>query len=171
MKNLISKITLIVAFIFAANVNAQSSKTIVENAAGNKNFSTLVKAVKTAELAEVLSSEGPFTVFAPLNSAFEKLPEGTVSKLLEPANKEKLQSILTYHVIKGNLMAKDVITALKENGGKMSVTTVSGKKLSVVSKDGGVLLMDNNGNYSKVIKTDLECSNGVIHIIDTVVLP
>lgn len=171
MKNLISKLSLIVAFVVALTANAQSSNTIVENAASIDDFSTLVTAVKTAGLAEVLSSEGPFTVFAPVNKAFEKLPEGTVETLLKPENKEKLQAILTYHVVKGNLMAADVVAALNKNNGKMSVETVSGESLTVLLKDGSVMLMDNQGNYAKVVKTDVESSNGVIHVIDTVVIP
>jgi uncharacterized surface protein with fasciclin (FAS1) repeats len=171
MKNLITKISLIVVFAMTINMNAQSSKTIVENAASLDDFSTLVAAVKAAGLVDVLSSEGPFTVFAPVNAAFDKLPKGTVSTLLEPENKEKLQAVLTYHVIKGNLMAKDVLATLEKNAGKIAVETVQGGKLTVMLKDGGVILMDNQGNYSKVVKTDVKSSNGVIHVIDTVVMP
>ncbi len=171
MKTLMSKISFILIFAITANLNAQSSKTIVENAASIDDFSTLVTAVKTAELVEVLSSEGPFTVFAPVNAAFEKLPKGTVKSLLQPENKEKLQAVLTYHVIKGNLMAKDVLTAIEKNGGKLAVETVQGGRLMVMLKDGGVVLMDNAGNYAKVVKTDVKSSNGVIHVIDTVVMP
>lgn len=171
MKNLISKFSLIIAFVVAANVNAQSSKTIVENAASIDDFSTLVTAVKAADLVDVLSSEGPFTVFAPLNSAFEKLPKGTVASLLKSENKKKLQTVLTYHVVKGNLMAKDVLAAVEKNGGKLEVKTVAGGTLTVMLKDGNVMLMDNQGNYAKVVKTDVESSNGVIHVIDTVVMP
>lgn len=171
MKNLISKILLVTVFAFAANLNAQNSKNIVENASSNSDFSTLVAAVKAADLVDVLSSKGPFTVFAPVNSAFDKLPEGTVKNLLMPENKDKLKSILTYHVVKGNLMSADVISALEDNSGKLPVKTVSGKSLTLMLKGGDVILMDNQGNYAKVIKTDLKSSNGVIHIIDTVVLP
>lgn len=171
MKNLISKISLFVALVFTIQLNAQSSKTIVENAANIDDFSTLVTAVKAADLVDVLSSKGPFTVFAPVNAAFEKLPKGTVASLLQPENKEKLQGLLTYHVVKGNLMAKDVLAAIKKNAGKLAVETVSGEKLTVMLKDGGVVLIDNQGNYSKVVKTDVKSSNGVIHVIDTVVMP
>jgi len=171
MKNLISKFTFVMAFIFAFNINAHAQKTIVETAAGSEDFSTLVAAVKAADLVDVLSSKGPFTVFAPQNAAFEKLPAGTVDKLLKPENKEKLTAILTYHVVKGNLMATDVLDAVKKNGGKLPVKTVSGKTLTVMLKGGNVMLMDNQGNYAKVIKTDLKTSNGVIHVIDTVVMP
>ncbi len=171
MKYLIKTIKLVLVFATVVNVNAQSSKTIVENAASLDDFSTLVTAVKAAGLVDVLSSEGPFTVFAPVNSAFEKLPENTVQNLLKPENKETLQAVLTYHVIKGNLMAKDVLAAIKKNGGKLEIETVQGGKLTLMLKDGGVSLMDTKGNYSKVIKTDVKSSNGFIHVIDTVVMP
>jgi uncharacterized surface protein with fasciclin (FAS1) repeats len=171
MKNLISKISFILVFAISVNLNAQSSKTIVENAAGLDDFSTLVTAVKAADLVDVLSSKGPFTVFAPVNSAFDKLPEGTVNNLLKPENKSTLQAVLTYHVVKGDLKAKDVIAAVKQNGGKLAVETVQGGKLTVMLKDGGVVLMDSKGNYSKIVKTDVNSSNGVIHVIDTVVMP
>jgi uncharacterized surface protein with fasciclin (FAS1) repeats len=171
MKNLIPKFTLVMAFVFALNANAQAPKTIVETAAGIQDFSTLVAAVKAADLVDVLSSKGPFTVFAPQNAAFEKLPEGTVGALLKPENKKKLTAILTYHVVKGNLMAADVLEAVKKNDGKLPVKTVSGKTLTVMLKGGNVMLMDSQGNYAKVIKTDVKTSNGVIHVIDTVVMP
>jgi len=171
MKNLMTNMIVAFALVISANVNAQSSKTIVENAASIDDFSTLVTAVKAAELADVLSSEGPFTVFAPVNAAFERLPKGTVETLLKPESKETLQAVLTYHVVKGNLMAKDVLAAIEKNGGKVAVTTVQGGKLTATLKDGGVVLMDNKGNTAKVVKTDVKSSNGVIHVIDTVVMP
>lgn len=171
MKNLISKLSLILAFVVASNVNAQSSKDIVDTAASIDDFSTLVTAVKAAELVEVLQSEGPFTVFAPLNSAFEKLPKDALAGLLEPENKGTLQKVLTYHVVKGNLMAKDVLAALEKNGGKMSVETVSGDSFTVMLKDGNVAIMDSNSNVSTVVKTDVKTSNGVIHVLDTVLMP
>ena len=171
MKNLISKFSLIIAFVVASNINAQSSKDIVATAASLDDFSTLVTAVKAAELVEVLQSDGPFTVFAPLNSAFEKLPQEALAGLLKPENKSDLQKVLTYHVVKGNLMAKDVVAALKENGGKMKVETVSGESFTVMLSDGNVAIMDNNNNVAKVLKTDVKTSNGVIHILDTVLMP
>lgn len=171
MKILISRLSLILAFIVASNVNAQSSKDIVETASSLDDFSTLVTAVKAAELVEVLQSDGPFTVFAPLNSAFEKLPEAALADLLKPENKGSLQKVLTYHVIKGNLMAKDVLAALEKNGGKMSVETVSGDSFTVMLKDGNVAIMDSNSNVSTVVKTDVKTSNGVIHVINTVLMP
>ena len=131
---------------------------IVVVASGAGSFNTLVAAVKAAGLVETLQGKGPFTVFAPTDEAFAKLPEGTVESLLKPENKEKLVAILTYHVVAGKVMAADVKT--------MKVKTVNGKELDVKVAD-GVVTVDN----AKVIKTDVAASNGVIHVIDTVVLP
>jgi uncharacterized surface protein with fasciclin (FAS1) repeats len=141
---------------FAAD--ATDKQTVVAIAAGNPDFSTLVAAVKAAGLAETLSGEGPFTVFAPTNEAFAKLPAGTVETLLKPENKAKLAGILTYHVVAGKVMAADVKTS--------KVKTVQGGELDVVVKDGAVTV-----DGAKVVKTDIVGSNGVIHVIDTVVLP
>ncbi|XLS28801.1 fasciclin domain-containing protein [Flavobacteriaceae bacterium M23B6Z8] len=145
--------------------------TIVGVAAGNENFSTLVAAVKAADLVETLNSEGPFTVFAPLNDAFAKLPEGTVEGLLKPEAKGTLTAVLTYHVVSGKVMAKDVLKAIKDNGGKFEIKTVQGGTLTASVKDGNVILTDANGNTSTIVKTDVAASNGVIHAIDTVVMP
>jgi len=134
-------------------------KTVVENAANDESFSTLVAAVKAAGLAETLSGSGPFTVFAPTNEAFKKLPAGTVEDLLKPENKAKLVAILTYHVVPGNVKAKDVVN-LKE------AKTVEGSNLAITVKDGTVMV-----DGAKVVKTDITSSNGVIHVIDTVILP
>ena len=136
---------------------AGATSTVVEIAAGNKDFSTLVAAVKAAGLVDTLSGKGPFTVFAPTNEAFAKLPKGTVEDLLKPENKAKLSSILTYHVVAGKVMAADV------KAGK--VKTVQGDELEIAT-DGGVTV-----NGAKVVKTDIVGSNGVIHVIDAVVLP
>ncbi len=153
-------------------VNNETEKTIVEIAAGNDNFSTLVAAVKAANLVETLGSEGPFTVFAPTNAAFDKLPEGTISTLLKPENIEMLTSILTYHVIAGEFKAADVVKAIQDSSyGKFKIKTVQGNKLVAYMKDGSVYLKDSKGNNSKVIMTDIDASNGVIHAIDTVVMP
>ncbi|MFT4549003.1 MAG: transforming growth factor-beta-induced protein [Verrucomicrobiales bacterium] len=133
------------------------TKTIVEIAAGNEDFSTLVAAVKAAGLAETLSSKGPFTVFAPTNAAFAKLPKGTVAELLKPENKEKLASILTYHVVGAKVMAKDVKAGF--------VGTVNGDKLSLTT-EGGVKV-----DAANVVATDIVGSNGVIHVIDSVIMP
>jgi len=140
-------------------VAAHKPADIVDTAASVDDFSTLVAAVKAAGLVETLKGDGPFTVFAPTNDAFAKLPEGTVESLLKPENKEKLISILTYHVVPGKVMAKDVV-------GLSSAKTVQGSKIDIKVKDGAVMI-DN----AKVVKTDIETSNGVIHIIDSVILP
>lgn len=156
--------------LFTINVNAQS-KNIVETAASSKDFSTLVAAVQAADLVEVLSSEGPFTVFAPTNDAFSKLPAGTLESLLKPENKTTLQNILKYHVVSGSIMASDVVNLIKQNDGKATVVTVSGDTLTAQMKDGAVYLVDENNNWSKITATDLKTSNGIIHVIDSVVLP
>ncbi|MGJ8723567.1 MAG: fasciclin domain-containing protein [Roseibacillus sp.] len=142
----------------AAAETKEMPATIVAAAAGNEDFSTLVAAVKAAGLVETLSGEGPFTVFAPTNAAFEKLPEGTVETLLKPENKEKLISILTYHVVAGKVMAADVKT--------MDVKTVQGTEASVKVADGKVTI-----DKANVVATDVETGNGVIHVIDTVIMP
>lgn len=150
---------------------AQETPTIVGVAAGNDNFTTLVAAVKAAGLVETLNSEGPFTVFAPVNAAFDKLPEGTVATLLKPENKGTLTAVLTYHVVAGKFMAADVIAAIKGNNGSFAVETVQGGMLTATIKDGKVILTDEKGGMSTVVMTDVAASNGVIHAIDTVVMP
>ena len=145
--------------------------TIVGVASGNDQFSTLVAAVGAAELVGTLESEGPFTVFAPTNEAFEKLPQGTVQTLLKPENKDMLTNILVYHVVSGKFMAGDVIKAIKENDGAFTVSTVQGSKIVLSLKDGAVVLTDANGNSSTVIIADVAASNGVIHAIDSVIMP
>jgi len=146
-------------------------ETIVSVAASNENFTTLVAAVKAAGLVDVLNSKGPFTVFAPVNDAFGKLPEGTVASLLKPENKKLLTAILTYHVVAGKFKAKDVVKAINDNGGKFVITTVQGGKLTASLKDGKVILTDVKGNISTIIITDVDASNGIIHAIDSVVMP
>jgi uncharacterized surface protein with fasciclin (FAS1) repeats len=145
--------------------------TIVGVAAANADFSTLVTAVKAAGLVETLSSEGPFTVFAPNNAAFAKLPEGTVDSLLKPESLDKLKAVLTYHVVAGKFDAATVIDAINTNNGKYSVTTVQGGTIVLSLKDGKVILTDANGGTSTVILADVAASNGVIHAIDSVVMP
>jgi uncharacterized surface protein with fasciclin (FAS1) repeats len=140
-----------------------AAQTIVEIAAGNPDFTTLVAAVKAAGLAETLSGTGPYTVFAPTDAAFAKLPAGTVESLLEPANKQKLADILTYHVVKGEVMAADVKPG--------PVTTVNGATFTVSTEGSDVIITDGQGNKAKVVTTDIVASNGVIHVIDTVLLP
>jgi uncharacterized surface protein with fasciclin (FAS1) repeats len=144
---------------------------IVETAVSNENFSTLVAAVQAGDLVDALSSEGPFTVFAPTNDAFNNLPDGTLESLLLPENKETLQSILTYHVVAGKFMAEDVVNAINENGGQLTVTTLQGNDLILKMWEGNVYVKDATGNKAKVIITDVETTNGVIHAINNVVLP
>lgn len=159
----------LVAGMFALAVQAQ--KTVVDIAVGSKDHSTLVAAVKAAGLVETLQGAGPFTVFAPVNNAFAKLPAGTVETLLKPENKAALAKVLTYHVIAGNLDAASVVKAIQSGNGKAVVKTVSGGSLTASLKDGKVILTDENGGVSTVVATDLKAGNGVIHVIDTVVLP
>lgn len=147
------------------------SKNIVQNAVNSKDHTTLVAAVKAAGLVETLQGDGPFTVFAPTNSAFEKLPDGTVATLLKEENKKKLQTVLTYHVIAGKFNASDIVKAIKQGKGKATFTTVSGGKLMASINGDKVMLRDENGGTSTVTIADVNQSNGVIHVIDTVVLP
>ncbi len=146
-------------------------KNIVEVAAGSADHTTLVAAVKAGGLVETLQGAGPFTVFAPTNAAFEKLPDGTVETLLKPENKEKLVAILTYHVVAGKMVAEDVVAAITKGGGTAELVTVQGGKLTASIKDGKVVLKDAKGGMSTVTVTDLNASNGVIHVVDSVVLP
>jgi uncharacterized surface protein with fasciclin (FAS1) repeats len=155
----------------AMEVPEMVQTTIVDVAVSNENFTTLVAAVKAAGLVETLSSEGPFTVFAPTNAAFEKLPAGTVENLLKPENLEKLKGLLTYHVVSGKFEAAAVIDAINKNNGKFTVETVQGGKIDLSLKDGNVILTDANGKTSTVAIPDVAASNGVIHAIDTVVMP
>ena len=147
------------------------NKNIVENAVNSKDHTTLVAAVQAAGLVETLQSAGPFTVFAPTNAAFNKLPAGTVEALVKPENKAKLTGILTYHVVAGKLDSKAIMAAIKKGNGKAELTTVAGGKLWAMMEGGSLVLMDENGNKSKVTIKDVYQSNGVIHVVDTVVLP
>ena len=158
----------ILSLVLSANVNEMN---IVETAISNDNFSTLVAAVQAGELVEALSSEGPFTVFAPTNDGFNNLPEGTLETLLKPENKGTLQSILTYHVVSGRYMAEDVVNALNANDGQFNVTTLQGQELTIKQWNDGIYVKDANGNKAQIIITDVDTSNGVIHAIDIVVLP
>ncbi len=159
------------AGIITMNVVAQKKTDIVDVAAGSKNHTTLVAAVKAAGLVETLKGAGPFTVFAPTNEAFAKLPAGTVETLLKPENKAKLTGILTYHVVAGNLNAAAVLAAIKKGNGSVTLTTVAGGKLTAAVESGKVVLTDENGGKATVTATDLKASNGVIHVINAVLLP
>ena len=155
----------------AQATESNGQPTIVESAASNDAFSTLVAAVTAADLVGVLSSEGPFTVFAPTNDAFAKLPAGTVEYLIKPENKAKLSAVLTYHVVEGKLMAADVVKAINDGGGKATVKTVQGGVLIASLEGSNVILTDANGQKAVITAVDINNSNGVIHVIDTVVLP
>lgn len=168
---MIDRSKLLIAAVFSAFIATQSlaahheggdemvTANIVEVAAGDASFSTLVAAVKAAGLVDVLAGEGPYTVFAPTDEAFAKLPEGTVEDLLKPENKDKLVAVLTYHVVPGKVMAADVVKI-------ESATTVQGQDVSIAASADGVMI--DNAN---VVATDVAASNGVIHVIDTVILP
>ena len=158
----------ILSLVLSSNVNDMN---IVETAVSNDNFSTLVAAVQAGELVDALSSEGPFTVFAPTNDGFNKLPEGTLGTLLKPENKSTLVSILKYHVVAGQFMAGDVVKAINDNGGQFTVKTLQGNELTLKLWEGNVYVKDTQGNKAKVVIADVETSNGVIHAIDNVVLP
>ncbi|MCA0133698.1 fasciclin domain-containing protein [Winogradskyella alexanderae] len=169
MKKLVFILTTFVALSF--NQTATAQNTIVDAAVSNENFSTLVAALKAADLVGALQGDGPFTVFAPTNDAFAKIDQDALANLLKPENKKALTNILTYHVIPANLMASDVVAALKKGNGKVEVKALNGTVLTVMQKDGKIWLKDQAGNYSEITATDVKGSNGVIHVIDTVVMP
>jgi uncharacterized surface protein with fasciclin (FAS1) repeats len=148
------------------------TKNIIQNAVNSKDHTTLVAAVKAAGLVETLSGPGPFTVFAPTNAAFARLPAGTVETLVKPENKAKLTQILTYHVVPGRLTAMDIEANAKAHGGKAMLTTVQGEQLTA-SKDkmGGWWLTDAHGGKAQITIANVMQSNGVIHVIDTVLMP
>lgn len=151
--------------------SSAQAATIVDAAVATKDLSTLVAAVQAADLVETLSSAGPFTVFAPTNAAFAKLPKGTVKSLLKPENKAKLTKVLTCHVISGEVMAKDVIALVKKGKGKARVETVGGCVLTLQVGKGKVHITDENGRTGQVKAADLVQSNGVVHVINKVILP
>jgi uncharacterized surface protein with fasciclin (FAS1) repeats len=147
------------------------SKNIVQNAVNSKDHTTLVAAVKAAGLVDTLQSAGPFTVFAPTNDAFAKLPAGTVDTLLKPENKKTLTNVLTYHVVSGRLTAKDLMEKIKAGNGKALLKTVEGADLTFAEKDGKLWIWDAKGDSAQVTIRNVMQSNGVIHVIDTVLLP
>ncbi|MEM7486780.1 MAG: fasciclin domain-containing protein [Bacteroidota bacterium] len=171
MKKLIFILSTFALVLFVQQTKAQESKDIVDVAVSVDDFSTLVTALKAADLVGALKGDGPFTVFAPVNSGFAKIDAKTLNSLLEPENKEKLSAILTYHVVSGKIAAADVVAALDKGNGKAELTTLNGGKITAMKKDDGIYLMDAGGNYSKIAKTDVMASNGVIHIIEDVVMP
>ncbi|MDO9338112.1 MAG: fasciclin domain-containing protein [Caulobacter sp.] len=147
------------------------TKTIVENAMNSADHTTLVAAVKAAGLVETLSSPGPFTVFAPTNAAFGKLPAGTVETLVKPESKAALTKILTYHVVAGKMSGADIMAAIEAGGGKAMLTTVQGETLTATKTAAGVELTDAKGGKAMVTIADVNQSNGVIHVVDTVLMP
>lgn len=177
------KIAFVFALVFAsfAAANAQNpmvggaemypTKDIVDNAVNSKDHTTLVTAIQAAGLVETLKSAGPFTVFAPTNAAFDKLPEGTVGTLVKPENKATLTKILTYHVVAGRLAAADIAKAIKKGKGKAVLKTVSGGTLTASLDGGKVMLTDENGGMAYVTQANVFQKNGVIHVIDGVVTP
>jgi len=147
------------------------SKNIIENAVSSKELTTLVAAIKAAGLVDTLEGRGPFTVFAPTNAAFDKLPAGTVETLLQPQNKSKLASILTYHVISGKLSASDLMGKIQSEGGQTKLKTVAGEDLIFKLVNGKIKVSDAKGDVADIIAADVFQSNGVVHVIDTVLLP
>ena len=148
-----------------------ANKNIIQNAVNSKDHTTLVAAVKAAGLVDTLSGPGPFTVFAPTNEAFKKLPAGTVDNLLKPENKAQLQAVLTYHVVPGALTAKDLMEQIKAGGGKAELKTVQGEPLTAEVKGKNIEIVDSKGDTARVTIPNVIQSNGVIHVINTVMLP
>jgi uncharacterized surface protein with fasciclin (FAS1) repeats len=181
MKKLIIAAFALASIAIAPNANAQTkmvggaamypTKNIVENAVNSKDHTTLVAAVKAAGLVETLESAGPFTVFAPTNEAFNKLPKGTVETLVKPENKATLTKILTYHVVSGKISAADLMAKIKAGNGTASLTTVSGGVLKAMVKGGKIYLVDEKGGKSWVTIADVNQSNGVIHVVNEVLMP
>ena len=174
MKKTIFILSVTFSLIFTKSLIAQG--TIIDVAIGNKDFSTLVTALKAADLVGALSGNGPFTVFAPNNAAFAKIDSETLNSLLEPANVKALSNILTYHVISGKLVEQDVVDALEKSNGSLELTALNGQIITVMHKEemgtaGKIWLKDSKGNYSEISATNVMGSNGVIHIINTVVMP
>ena len=171
MKKILSVLSFsVMLLLMAVHVSAQQ-KDVVDVAIGSSAHTTLVTAVKSADLVATLKGKGPFTVFAPTNDAFSKLPAGTVDALLKPENKAKLAGILTYHVVPGKLMASDVLAAIKKGNGKVVLTTVNGGELTVTLDGGKVKITDAKGGVAYVATADLNASNGVVHVVDAVLMP
>ena len=163
--------TAVAMLALSAPASAQPGGNIVAAASSNKDFTTLITAVKAAKLVDTLASKGPFTVFAPTNAAFAKLEPGTVETLLKPENRDQLAKILTYHVVAGRVNAAYILQQISAGNGEATLTTVEGSPLVARLVDGKVVLTDENNRTAIVTATDLMQSNGIIHVIDTVVLP
>lgn len=170
-KKMIKKEKMMMETKMVGGAEMYPNKNIIENAVNSKDHTTLVAAVKAAGLVETLQGEGPFTVFAPTNEAFAKLPKGTVESLLMPENKAKLQAVLTYHVVAGKVSAMDLMKKIKDGKGKAELTTINGGTLTAMLKGKKVQLKDAAGTISTVTIADVNQSNGVIHVVNTVVLP
>lgn len=171
MKKIFSLLLIVGSTVLVSAELKAQSKDVVDIAIGSPAHTTLVAAVKAADLVATLKSAGPFTVFAPTNDAFAALPAGTVESLLKPENKAALAGILTYHVVAGNLKAADVVAAIKKGNGKAEVTTVAGGKLTLSLDGGKVKITDGKGRSGYVTAADLTGSNGVVHVVDQVLLP
>lgn len=161
----------LVAAPAAAGSGYKAKKNIVQVAAGSDQFDTLVAAVKAAGLVDTLSGDGPFTVFAPTDAAFDKLPDGTVQALVQPENKDTLTSILTYHVVAGRYTSGQLVAAAKKNGGSATLTTVQGGTITAMLSGNDLMLHDSKNNMIGVVKANVNTSNGVIHVIDGVLMP
>jgi|AntRauTorcE11897_2_1112592.scaffolds.fasta_scaffold14802_3 uncharacterized surface protein with fasciclin (FAS1) repeats len=160
------------SMVMVGGQDMSPKKDIVDNAVNSADHTTLVAAVKAAGLVETLKSDGPFTVFAPTNDAFENLPKGTVKKLLKPKNKQKLAKILTYHVVPGNITYDAAADAIENGGGKAELKTASGGTLTAMwNGEHNIVIKDGNGNVANISTYDVAQSNGVIHVIDSVLLP
>jgi len=175
MATLIASLTTLAVFAaenpMVGGAPMSSKMNIVENASKSKDHTTLVAAVKAAGLVETLQGKGPFTVFAPTNEAFGKLPAGTVETLVKPESKQQLTSILTYHVVAGDYTAAKLITAIKNGGGSAELTTVNGEKLAATTSGDSIKLTDAKGGTAMVTIADVMQSNGVIHVVDSVLMP
>ncbi|HBL79019.1 MAG: fasciclin [Aequorivita sp.] len=154
-----------------ARMAEMEANSIAAKAMGNSDLSTLVSALQAADLAQTLKSEGEYTVFAPTNEAFNKVPKATLDNLMKPENKEQLQGLLKYHVLQGKMNAADVLAKIKEANNKLDVTTLNGEVLTLSEKGGKVMIKDAKGNMATVTSADMDASNGVVHVIDKVLMP
>ena len=154
-----------------AKMAEMEANSIAAKAMANADLSTLVSALQAADLAQTLKSEGEYTVFAPTNEAFNKVPKATMDNLMKPENKEQLQGLLKYHVLQGKMTAADVLAKIKEANNKLDVTTLNGEVLTLSEKGGKVMIKDAKGNMATVTSADMDASNGVVHVIDKVLMP
>jgi len=165
------KTKILLTLLIGGFLSASAQKTVVDVALGSKAHTTLVAAIKAADLVSTLQGAGPFTVFAPTNAAFARLPKGTLDNLLKPENKPTLAKVLTYHVVAGNLDAAAVLKAIKDGKGSVRLKAVSGGTLTASLRNGKVILTDEKGGIANVSATNLKAGNGIVHVIDAVVMP